>query len=83
MRPVTAHPASTGASGHNPVRPATDAPLVTDLSLDDLERDARHAIGEMAYAYYAGGAEDERLLQGNVATPGPTGSSTPACWPGS
>ncbi len=43
------------------------APLVTDLSLDDLERDARHAIGEMAYAYYAGGAEDERLLEGNVA----------------
>ena len=67
MRPVTAHPASTGTSGHNPVRLATDAPLVTDLSLDDLERDARHAIGEMAYAYYAGGAEDERLLEGNVA----------------
>ena len=42
------------------------APLVTDLSLDDLERDARHAIGEMAYAYYSGGADDERLLAGNV-----------------
>ena len=42
-------------------------PLVTDLSLDDLERDARHAIGEMAYAYYSGGADDERLLEGNVA----------------
>jgi len=40
--------------------------LVTDLSLDDLEREARHAIGEMAYAYYSGGADDERLLQGNV-----------------
>ncbi len=67
MRPVTAHPASTGTSGHNPVRPGGDGALVTDLSLDDLERDARHAIGEMAYAYYAGGADDERLLEGNVA----------------
>ena len=73
MRPVPAHPASTGTSGHNPVaalRPAA-APLVTDLSLDDLERDARHAIGEMAYAYYAGGADDERLLGGNVGGLGP------------
>ena len=67
MRPVTAHPASTGTPGHNPVRLSSEAPLVTDLSLDDLERDARHAIGEMAYAYYAGGADDERLLAGNVA----------------
>jgi 4-hydroxymandelate oxidase len=67
MRPVTAHPASTGTPGHNPVRLAGDAPLVTDLSLDDLERDARHAIGEMAYAYYSGGADDERLLDGNIA----------------
>jgi 4-hydroxymandelate oxidase len=63
---VPAHPASTDAPGHNPVRLSGAAPLVTDLSLDDLERDARHAIGEMAYAYYAGGADDERLLQGNV-----------------
>src|SRR5271165_6142818 len=67
MRPVTAHPASTGTPGHNPVRLSGTAPLVTDLSLDDLERDARHAIGEMAYAYYAGGSDDERLLEGNVA----------------
>ena len=51
------------------VVPATGAsrPMVTDLSLDDLERDARRVIGEMAYAYYAGGADDERLLAGNVA----------------
>jgi 4-hydroxymandelate oxidase len=41
--------------------------LVTDLSLDDLEQEARHIIGEMAYAYYAGGADDERLLDGNVS----------------
>ena len=53
-------------SGHNPVRLSGAAPLVTDLSLEDLERDARHAIGEMAYAYYSGGADDERLLRGNV-----------------
>src|SRR5271166_4161685 len=66
MRPVTAHPARTSTPGHNPVRLSGDAPLVTDLSLDDLERDARHAIGEMAYAYYSGGADDERLLRGNV-----------------
>ena len=39
---------------------------MTDLSLDDLERDAHHAIGDMAYAYYAGGADDERLLRDNV-----------------
>jgi 4-hydroxymandelate oxidase len=67
MRPVTAHPARTAAPGHNPVRARGTAPLVTDLSLDDLERDARHLIGEMAYAYYAGGADDERLLRDNVA----------------
>jgi 4-hydroxymandelate oxidase len=40
--------------------------MVTDLSLEELEREARHVIGEMAYAYYAGGADDERLLRGNV-----------------
>jgi 4-hydroxymandelate oxidase len=65
---VPAHPASTSSGGHNPDLPlAAPAPLVSDLSLDDLERDARHAIGEMAYAYYSGGADDERLLSGNVA----------------
>src|SRR5271156_1089791 len=69
MRPVPAHPASTEPPGHN--RSGVDleanaAPLVTDLSLDDLEHDARHALGEMAYAYYSGGADDERLLQGNI-----------------
>jgi 4-hydroxymandelate oxidase len=66
MRPVPAHPARTDAPGHNPVRLSSAPPLVTDLSLEDLEDDARRAIGEMAYAYYSGGAEDERLLQGNV-----------------
>jgi 4-hydroxymandelate oxidase len=40
--------------------------MVTDLSLEELEREARLVIGEMAYAYYAGGADDERLLVGNV-----------------
>jgi 4-hydroxymandelate oxidase len=66
MRPVSAHPARTAAPGHNPVRLSAAAPLVTDLSLDELEHEARHVIGEMAYAYYAGGADDERLLRGNV-----------------
>ncbi len=66
MRPVPAHPARTDAPEHIPVAPNVPPPLVTDLSLDDLERDARHAIGEMAYAYYSGGADDERLLAGNV-----------------
>jgi len=68
---VPAHPASTSTSGHNPnaddVGLGGGTPLVTDLSLEELEREARHAIGEMAYAYYAGGADDERLLEGNVA----------------
>ena len=68
---VPAHPASTSTSGHNPdadgVRLSGGTPLVTDLSLEELEREARHAIGEMAYAYYAGGADDERLLEANVA----------------
>jgi 4-hydroxymandelate oxidase len=66
MRPVPAHPARADASEHNPAPPRGPAPLVTDLSLPDLEQEARRAIGEMAYAYYSGGAEDERLLQGNV-----------------
>src|SRR5271169_5198635 len=37
-----------------------------DLSLEELEREARGVIGEMAYAYFAGGADDERLLAGNI-----------------
>ena len=68
---MPAHPASTDTSGHNPeadgLELAASAPLVTDLILEDLEHEARRAIGEMAYAYYAGGADDERLLEGNVA----------------
>jgi isopentenyl diphosphate isomerase/L-lactate dehydrogenase-like FMN-dependent dehydrogenase len=60
MRPVSDHPASTDGSGHN-------QPLAIDLSLDELEHQARQVIGEMAYAYYSGGAEDERLLVENIA----------------
>ena len=74
MRLVPAHPASTDDVGHNPelapdtgTRPELGSgPLVTDLSLEELEHEARRVIGEMAYAYYAGGADDERLLAGNV-----------------
>jgi 4-hydroxymandelate oxidase len=74
MRHVPAHPARTDATGPNSgddeaetgLRLTGSVPMVTDLSLEDLEREARHVIGEMAYAYYAGGADDERLLTGNV-----------------
>jgi 4-hydroxymandelate oxidase len=58
---VAVHPASTKPSAGN-----REAPWATDLSLEDMERDARHVIGEMAYAYYSGGADDERLLGGNI-----------------
>ena len=61
MRPVPVHPAT--GEPHT----APGPPLALDLSLEDLERDAHHVIGEMAYAYYAGGADDERLLELNVA----------------
>jgi 4-hydroxymandelate oxidase len=61
MRLVAAHPASTETSADSPV-----TAWAIDLSLADMEHDARHAIGEMAYAYYSGGADDERLLAGNV-----------------
>jgi 4-hydroxymandelate oxidase len=61
MRPVAAHPASTETSADNQV-----SRWAMDLSLADLESEARRIIGEMAYAYYSGGADDERLLSGNV-----------------
>ena len=67
MRPVPVHPA-TDAPGPDLV--AGELPGRTghslDLSLEELEKEARRAIGEMAYAYFAGGADDERLLAGNV-----------------
>jgi 4-hydroxymandelate oxidase len=78
MRHVPAHPARTDATGPNSgadvgeagagagLRLTGSAPMVTDLSLEELEREARLVIGEMAYAYFAGGADDERLLTGNV-----------------
>ncbi len=69
MRLVPAHPASTEGPGHNlpTARTLPSAyPWAMDLSLDDLELQARHIIGEMAYAYYSGGADDERLLTGNI-----------------
>jgi 4-hydroxymandelate oxidase len=71
MRHVPAHPASTETPAHNPAtgepHSAGGTPLAIDLSLEHLEGEARHVIGEMAYAYYAGGADDERLLEGNIA----------------
>jgi 4-hydroxymandelate oxidase len=57
MRPVAA----------NPARPGAPAPSPTVLDLPLMEEEARRVVGEMPYAYYAGGAEDERLLADNVA----------------
>ena len=37
-------------------------PPARDLDLAAMERAAHLALGEMAYSYYSGGAEDERLL---------------------
>lgn len=74
MRPVADHPARLDAGAPvgapAPAPAATDGavpgpPPVPDLAL--LEEEARRRIGEMAYAYFAGGAEDERLLADNVA----------------
>ena len=66
MRPVSDHPARSDGSAHIPALStphwAGTTPLAVDLSLDDLEREARQIVGEMAYAYFAGGAENERLL---------------------
>jgi 4-hydroxymandelate oxidase len=70
MRHVPVHPARAETTGPNHAGeppPSGGAPLAIDLSLEDLEHEARRVIGEMAYAYYAGGADDERLLEGNVA----------------
>jgi len=67
MRPVPPHPA-TDATVHDLVSdelPGGPDPVI-DLSLEELETEARRVIGEMAYAYFAGGADDERLLTGNI-----------------
>jgi 4-hydroxymandelate oxidase len=71
MRHVPVHSA-TDAPGHDLVSGDVSAELPggsghgIDLSLEELERVARGVIGEMAYAYFAGGADDERLLAGNI-----------------
>jgi isopentenyl diphosphate isomerase/L-lactate dehydrogenase-like FMN-dependent dehydrogenase len=68
---VPVHPA-TDATGHDLVSGDVSGELpggagqAIDLSLEELEREARRVIGEMAYAYFAGGADDERLLAGNI-----------------
>jgi 4-hydroxymandelate oxidase len=70
-RHVPVHPA-TDATGHDLVSGDVTGELpggagqAIDLSLEELEREARRVIGEMAYAYFAGGADDERLLAGNI-----------------
>lgn len=45
----------------------SSVPVPTYLDLTAMEDAARLRIGEMAYAYYAGAAEEEVLLAGNVA----------------
>ncbi len=55
MRPVSVHPASTGDPAH------------PDLDLAAMEEEARRVVGEMAYAYFAGAAEEEFLLAENRA----------------
>jgi 4-hydroxymandelate oxidase len=61
---VNANPASRE---WNRARSNTDEPLpVVDLDLDLLEDQARRAMGEMPYAYFAGGAGTEELLVENV-----------------
>ena len=57
---MSSYPASARALGAGPVQ----APYILDL--DELERDAASTLGEMAYAYYSGGAQEERLLEENV-----------------
>ncbi len=52
----------------HPASPSPGAPHPSDhVDLDLVEEEARRLIGEMPYAYYAGGAEGERLLSDNVA----------------
>jgi 4-hydroxymandelate oxidase len=41
-------------------------PPSVHLNVAALEEQARAALGEMAYAYYSGGAEHERLIEENV-----------------
>jgi len=62
MRVMAAHPAS-----HDDAAPARPVGAPADLDLGAKEEEARRIVGEMAYAYYAGGAEEERLLADNVA----------------
>jgi 4-hydroxymandelate oxidase len=71
MRLVPAHPVSTGTpaarnTGTGTSHSAGDTHLAIDLSLEVLEQEARHLMGEMAYAYFSGGADDERLLSENI-----------------
>lgn len=76
MRPVVANPASPGPAAPGPAAPdpgrgsgpgpgpGSGGQATLDLSL--MEGEARRVVGEMPYAYYAGGAEDEQLLADNV-----------------
>jgi 4-hydroxymandelate oxidase len=58
MRSVALHPARPSPDAATPPPP---------IDLDLLEQTARLAVGEMAYAYYAGAADRERQLTDNRA----------------
>lgn len=57
---MSSYPASVERLGAGPV------PEPSDLDLVELEETARANMGEMAYAYFSGGAEQERLVADNV-----------------
>ncbi len=61
IRPMAPYPPSAYTLGAGPVLAPKDMDLVA------LEASARGALGEMAYAYYSGGAEEGRLLTENTS----------------
>ena len=61
IRPMAPYPPSAYTLGAGPVLAPKDMDLVA------LEASARGALGEMAYAYYSGGAEEGRLLAENTS----------------
>ncbi|HVX20006.1 MAG TPA: alpha-hydroxy acid oxidase [Acidimicrobiales bacterium] len=69
---MTTHPVRPHLGSTAPVAPTPDggtpaAAREAQLDLALLEQAARQAVGEMAYAYYAGAADQERQLADNVA----------------
>ncbi len=60
------NPASLGAhTARSDLRAGATGQIFVDLTL--MEEEARRVVGEMPYAYFAGGSGAERLLDDNVA----------------